>query len=737
MILQPNLKKKKSKKSRIRFALYFLPHNKVFLISTSTSTNQKGSLYKILAKVLANRIKRVLGKVISPVQSAFVEGRQILDAVLIANEAVDCIIKRKESGLACKLDIEKAYDHLSWEFLIQVLEKMGFGSRWVSWVKWCISTASFSIMVNGSPAGFFQSSRGLRQGDPLSPYLFVIGMEVLSRLLNRAVSGNYLYGCKIGDREGEGSVISHLLYADDTLLFCDANKDQLKYLSWVLMWFEVLSGLRINLKKSEIIPIGPVDNVQELADEIGCGIGSLPSYYLGLPLGAKHKALGVWDTVEDKFRKRLSSWKSQYISKGGRLTLIQSTLSSLPIYCLSLFRMPVSIATRLEKIQREFLWSGDSLARKTHLVNWKTVCTAKKKGGLGLRRFSILNKALLCKWCWRFATERDSLWRKVICSKFGEDFGGWCSGDINGGFGVGLWKEIRKEWPQLVQNTYLALGNGRRISFWKDVWCGEEALSLTFPNLFRMTAQKDAKVADLWNWDSGEGGWNPIFLRSFNDWELEEGVRFLQVLYRTQISPLKEDKIIFKGSRNDVFSVSSMCRVLDRSPQVAFPYRIIWNPALPPRLRFFGWEASWGKVLTLDQLKRRGRALANRCFLCEEDEEDINHLLLHCIKARMLWDLLFAIVGTSWVAPETVNQMLLSWQGTPMGKKRIKIWNAAPICLFWTVWFNRNMLVFENRATSDQRTKFLFLSNLWTLAKTHTGEKMYSLVDFLTWFGSR
>ena len=342
---------------------------------------------------------------------------------------------------------------------------MGFGKRWVSWVKCCVSTASFSILVNGSSAGFFHNSRGLRQGDPLSPYLFVIGMEALSRLLNRAVDGNYLSGSKIAERDGVGTIISHLLYADDTLLFCGANKDQLKFLSWILMWFEALSGLRINLNKSEILPVGSVDNVQELAAELGCGIGSLPSSYLGLPLGANHKAVGVWDTVEDRFRKRLASWKSQYISKGGRLTLIQSTLSCLPIYCLSLFRMPVSICTRLKKIQREFLWSGGSLEKKPHLVNWKTVCTEKKKGGLGLRRFSILNKVLLCKWCWRFDNERDSLWRKVISSKFGEDFGGWCSGDISSGFGVGLWKEIRKEWPQLIQNTSLAVGNGRRISF--------------------------------------------------------------------------------------------------------------------------------------------------------------------------------------------------------------------------------------------------------------------------------
>ena len=112
--------------------------------------------------------------------------------------------------------------------------------------------------------------------------------------------------------------------------------------------------------------------------------------------------------------------------------------------------------------------------------------------------------------------------------------------------------------------------------------------------------------------------------------------RLLQVLHRKQIRPLMEDKILFKGSRNDVYSVKIMYRVLDCSPQVVFPSRTIWNPVTPPRMGFFASEASWGKVITLDQLKRRGRALANRCFLCEEDEEDMNHLLLHCKKARYL-----------------------------------------------------------------------------------------------------
>ena len=293
-----------------------------------------GGLYKILTKVLANRIKRVMDKVISKSQNAFVEGRQILDAALIANEIVDSTLRRKKCGLVCKLDTEKAYDNISWEFLYQVMGRMGFSSRWMSWIKWCISTASFSVLINGSLACFFPSLRGLRQGDPLSPYLFVIGMEALTCLINRPVEGNYLYGSKIADRRGEELVISRLLYADDMLLFCEADKDQLKFLSWTLMWFETVSCLRINLNKSEIIPIGPVVNVEELAAELGCEVGSLHTSYLGLPLGAKHKALGVWDSVEERFRKRLASRKIQYISKGGRLTLIRSTLSSL--YYLSL-----------------------------------------------------------------------------------------------------------------------------------------------------------------------------------------------------------------------------------------------------------------------------------------------------------------------------------------------------------------------------------------------------------------
>ena len=249
-----------------------------------------GSLYKILTKVLANRLRRVLDKVISPSQNAFVEGRQILDAALIANEAVDSMLRRNDGGVVYKLDIEKAYDHVNWEYVLEVMRRMGFGQRWLSWISWYMSTVSFSILINGVPAGFFRNTRGIRQRDPLSLYLFVLGMDILSRLVNKAVEGNFMSGCKIGGaREEEEPEVSHLLYADDTLLFCKDNPNQLAYLRWILMWFEALSGLKINLSKSEIFPIGGRESIEVLTAELGCRTGSLPTTYLGLPLGAPHK----------------------------------------------------------------------------------------------------------------------------------------------------------------------------------------------------------------------------------------------------------------------------------------------------------------------------------------------------------------------------------------------------------------------------------------------------------------
>ena len=233
-------------------------------------------------------------------------------------------------------------------------------------------------------------------------------------------------------------VISHLLYADDTILFCGANQDQMMYLSLLLMWFEAISGLRINLKKSEIIPVRRITDVDVLALELSCKVWALPSSYLGLPLGAPHNSVVVWDRIKERFTKRLTLWKRQYISKQGRLTLIRSTLSCLLVYFMSLFHLPRRVRLRLEQIQRDFLWGGGNMDKKPQLVKWSTICANKRNGGLRIRDLYILNRALLCKWIWRFANEKNALWRNVICWKNGEERGGWISCAFRGASGTSV-----------------------------------------------------------------------------------------------------------------------------------------------------------------------------------------------------------------------------------------------------------------------------------------------------------
>lgn len=199
-----------------------------------------GGIYKIIAKVLANRLKSVLEKVISKSQSAFIKGRQILDPILIANECLDSRLRSGEPGVICKMDLEKAYDHVNWDFLLYMLRRCSFGGKWCSLIVHCISSMLFSVLVNGSSNGFFSSSRGLRQGDPLSVLLFVFVMEALSRMIFAAVSGGLLEGFKVGN-----ATYSHILFADDTLIFCNAHSSQLRYLRSLLLLFELLRARRL------------------------------------------------------------------------------------------------------------------------------------------------------------------------------------------------------------------------------------------------------------------------------------------------------------------------------------------------------------------------------------------------------------------------------------------------------------------------------------------------------------
>ncbi|RVW78924.1 putative ribonuclease H protein [Vitis vinifera] len=316
---------------------------------------------------------------------------------------------------------------------------------------------------------------------------------------------------------------------------------------------------------------------------------------------------------------------------------------------------------------------------------------------------SFKQRALLCKWNWRFAIERENFWRHVISRKFGEEEGGWSSRDVRESYRVGFWKEIRKEGALMQNKVSFLVGNGRRVKFWKDIWWGNFPLCNSFPSLYAFASSKEAWVEEFWDTSGVEGVWSPRFSRPFNDWEVEEVERLLLTIRGARLSPLMEDRMRWKVTSNGSFSVKSLYNDLSSRRAGLFPHGLIWNPSVPSKVCFFAWEASWGKVLTMDQLKKRGWAVANRCFLCCEEEESIDHILIHCSKARVLWELLFALFGVCWVLPSSARETLIEWRGFMLGKKHRKVWKAAPLCLFWAVWMERNRIAFDNEDFSVHR----------------------------------
>lgn len=245
--------------------------------------------------------------------------------------------------------------------------------------------------------GFFAAKRGLRQGDPLSPFLFTIVVDTFSKLMKKIEEKEIIKGFGVGN--GQVSV-SHLQFANDTILFCEAAPKFVLKLRSIMRSFERISGLRINLEKCKVAVLNLEDGeLSVYARLLGCEQESWPIKYLGLPLGGNPRALSFWQPVLEKMSKRLSSWKRNYISLGGRIELIKSTLSNLPTYYLSIFKAPSKVIQSIEKMQRDFIWEpGDK--RKDHLLRWDMVCKPLVSGCLGLGNISLRNDALLAKWLW-------------------------------------------------------------------------------------------------------------------------------------------------------------------------------------------------------------------------------------------------------------------------------------------------------------------------------------------------
>ncbi|XP_016206261.1 uncharacterized protein LOC107646598 [Arachis ipaensis] len=254
--------------------------------------------------------------------------------------------------------------------------------------------------------------RGLRQGDLLSPFLFVLVVDVLHRMLGEVVRNGRISPFLIGREQVE---LSHLQFADDTILFCPPEEETVKNYRRILRCFELMPGLSINFDKSSLIPINcDAQWVHRMCCVLGCKEASLPVKYLGISLGANPRFVKTWKPIIDKVEEKLSLWKAKVLNKAGKLVLIKSVLNSLPVYYLSLYKMPKAIVEKLISLQRRFLWSKKDGRNGMALIKWEVVQAPKKLGGLGVGDAMLRNIALLFKWWWRFSKEDRPLWKKVV-----------------------------------------------------------------------------------------------------------------------------------------------------------------------------------------------------------------------------------------------------------------------------------------------------------------------------------
>jgi hypothetical protein len=485
-----------------------------------------GSLYKILAKVLANRLRLVIGSVISESQTAFVKDRQILDGILIANEIVDEAKKSKKELLLFKVDFEKAYDSVDWGYLDAVMGRMDFPPLWRKWMKECVCTATASVLVNGSPTDEFPLERGLRQGDPLSPFLFLLAAEGLNVLMKSLVEANLFTGYSVGCHDA--TAVSHLQFADDTLLMGVKSWANVRALRVVLVLFERMSGLKVNFNKSMLVGVNITDSwLHEAASALNCKVGKVPFLYLGLPIGGDPRRLGFWDSVVTRIRNRLSGWKSRFLSFGGRLLLLKSVLTSLSVYALSFFKAPAGTISSIDSLLINFFLGGGSEdSRKTSWINWKSVCLRKEYGGLGVRQLEEFNTALLGKWCWRMLVDRGGLWYRVLAARYGVEQGQLREG---GRKGSAWWREIsrirdgvgglRPGW--FGESVMRKVGDGAETLFWSDPWLSGIPLSVRYGRLFELAATKSRTVAEMFSSGWGAGGEAWVWRRQLWAWEEE------------------------------------------------------------------------------------------------------------------------------------------------------------------------------------------------------------------------
>ena len=312
--------------------------------------------YKVISKLLSIRLKPVLQGIISENQSAFVPGRAISDNVLITHEVLHYLKvsgATKHCTMAVKSDISKAYDRLEWSFIREVLERMGFHHTWVNWMLQCISTVSYSFLINNEVAGNVHPQRGIRQGDLLSPYIFILCGEVLSGLCKKAQISGTLPGVGVARNSPK---VNHLLFADDTMFFTKSDPQSCAALMEIMSEYEEASGQKINALKSSITFSAktPPEVRSRVKLQLGIDKEGGVGKYLGLPEYFGRRKKDLFASIVARMRQKAMSWNTRSLSTAGKANMLQYVLSSIPTFAMSCFELPIGLCNQIQSVLTRF-----------------------------------------------------------------------------------------------------------------------------------------------------------------------------------------------------------------------------------------------------------------------------------------------------------------------------------------------------------------------------------------------
>nr|GEW16323.1 RNA-directed DNA polymerase, eukaryota [Tanacetum cinerariifolium] len=517
--------------------------------------------------------------------------------------------------------------------------------------------ATSLILINGSPTHEFNINRRLRQGDPLSPFLFFIAMEVL------------------------------YVAVEDTL-------------SVGIYW---VSGLKINIHKSNLVGVGvPFEEVNHFALTTGYNAMQSPFLYLGLLVDCNMANTKSWGPIFDKFSKRLSKWKSSLLLIGGRSTLISLVLGAIGTYHFSLFLMPVTVNNKLESLRSNFFWGSNANVKKILWISWKLVLASKDKEGLGIGSFYSLNHALIQKWRWHFFNDPQSLW--VLLIKAIHDENGDASSFYNHVRDQGVWGRIVRSINSmhekgLVPHSFLQrhVNNDASTKFWSETWM-DDSLKNQFPLLFRLALNKYCTTRDRWN-NGWALDWSRPITGGTNANHLSTLFNMLATCSLTDSDDtwtwsLGSPTFIVKSTRDHI----NQCTL----PDGGFKTRC--NRYLSKKINIFIWRALRDRLPTRWNLSRKGIDMESlTCLIFDSSIETTNHTLWFCSLATTLWQKIFFDL----VSPSPSNiQDVYSWledMRFPSSYKSI----LEVICgvVIWSLWNFRNELIF---ATTPPKRSILF-----------------------------